>query len=267
MTVEAESAPSRENTMPGVPHAGDLDDDDLGPLEDALGWRFRDRDLLRHALVHRSYRAERPELSSNERLEFLGDSVLGLAVTRELYERFPLLPEGELARIRASVVNRDVLAAVAAEMDLGRFVLLDKGEEASGGRAKSSILADTLEAVLAALYLDAGWDPVVGLVTTLLSGRIAEAAAGPSEQEYKNRLQELAARHYEQRPRYAVRDEGPEHEKRFFASVSLGGSVRGRGEGSSKKSAEQAAARAAWDWLRGRHGGVDADEEVSGDDA
>ncbi len=265
MTVEAELARSREDTMTGG--LGDLGDEQLDTLQDALGWRFRERELLRQALVHRSYRAERPELSSNERLEFLGDSVLGLAVTRDVYERFPELPEGELARIRASVVNRDVLAAVAAEMDLGRFVMLDKGEEASGGRAKSSILADTLEAVLAALYLDAGWEPVVELVTTLLSARIAEAAAGPSEQEYKNRLQELAARRYEQRPRYDVRDEGPEHQKRFFASVALGGSVRGRGEGSSKKAAEQAAARAAWDWLRRKRSDVDADDEPGSDDA
>lgn len=261
MTVEAGPVPSYEEPRGGHP-SDRLGGDELDALQAKLRWRFRDRQLLRHALVHRSYRVEHPDLPSNERLEFLGDSVLGLAVARELYERFPELAEGELARIRASVVNRDVLAAVATEMELGRFVLLDKGEEASGGRTKSSILSDTLEAVLAAVYLDGGWEPAADLVTALLSTRIREAATGPSEQEYKNRLQELAARHYEQRPRYDVRDEGPEHRKRFFARVSLGGRVRGRGEGSSKKAAEQAAARTAWNWLRRRHRGSREERDV-----
>lgn len=234
-------------------------------LEAELGWQFSDPGVLREALVHRSFRAEHPELESNERLEFLGDSVLGLVVTRDLYTRYPELPEGELARIRASVVNRDVLAEAAGELRLGRFVLLDKGEEGSGGRSKASILADTFEAVIAALYLDGGLEPATALVRRLLDARIVEAVTGPSDQEYKNRLQELAAAFYEHRPRYDVRDEGPEHRKRFFASVSLGGSVRGRGEGGSKKAAEQAAARAAWEWLSARAAARANDDEDRGE--
>ena len=227
-------------------------------LEVILGWRFEDDSLLRKSMVHRSYRAERPELESNERLEFLGDSVLGLAVTEFVYDHFPDLPEGELARIRASVVNADVLAAVGDEIGLGAFLLLDKGEESSGGRGKPSLLADAVEAVIAAVYLDGGFEPVSKLVIGWLEPRIVEAAESPGEQEYKNRLQELTAGRYERRPKYTVRDEGPEHEKQFFATVSLDGRVRGRGEGRSKKQAEQAAAHDAWEWLRAELGGAES---------
>lgn len=216
-------------------------------LEDALGVRFRDQSIIEHALAHRSYCAEHPEGStSNERLEFLGDAVLGLVVTDYMFREYPDMPEGELAKLRASVVNAEVLAEVAREVHLGEALLLGKGEDASGGRAKASILADAMEAVIAAAYLDGGWDVAQHLVLRLLEPRIIEGAAGPGGHDYKTRLQELAARRFDQLPRYQVRHEGPDHSRRFFATVLLRGEPWGTGEGRSKKQAEQGAARAAW---------------------
>ncbi len=174
----------------------------------------------------------------------------GLVVTDYMFRRYPLLPEGELAKIRASVVNAEVLAEVAKAIDLGPALLLGKGEDASGGRAKMSILSDALEAVIAAVYLDGGWETAQRVVLALLEARIDAAAAGPGEHDYKSLLQELAARRFERLPRYQVRDEGPDHAKQFFATVLVGGVARGEGEGRSKKQAEQAAAAAAWAWLR-----------------
>lgn len=200
-------------------------------------------------MSHRSWCAENPGTRSNERLEFLGDAVLGLVVTDHIFRTYPELPEGELAKVRAAVVNAGVLAEVAAELDLGSALLLGKGEDASGGREKPSILADAMEAVIGAVYLDGGWGAAYELVMRLLGDRIAEAAAGPGGQDFKTRLQELAARHFDQLPRYDVVDEGPDHAKRFYATVHLGGRPRGRGEGRSKKQAEQAAARTAWESL------------------
>jgi ribonuclease-3 len=227
-----------------------LADSSLDRLEDLLGRPFDDRSLLARSLAHRSFCAENPSYESNERLEFLGDAVLGLVVTDYIYRAFPHLPEGELAKVRASVVNAGVLAELATEIELGSFVLLGKGEGLSGGREKPSILADAMEAVIASTYLDGGWDAAYKLVMSLLGERIAAAAEGPGGQDYKTRLQELAARRFDQMPRYEVRDEGPDHAKRFYANVMLQGTARGRGEGRSKKQAEQAAARMAWEWLR-----------------
>ena len=197
-------------------------------------------------MAHRSWCAETPGEGSNERLEFLGDAVLGLVVTDHLYRTYPDLPEGELAKVRASVVNSEALAEVASELGLGPALLLGKGEDSSGGREKPSILADAMEAVIGAVYLDGGWDAASELIMHLLGERIEEGAAGPGGQDFKTRLQELAARQFDQLPRYEVTDEGPDHAKRFFASVLVGGVRRGRGEGRSKKQAEQQAAREAW---------------------
>jgi len=215
-------------------------------LEARLTRPFGDPDLLLRALAHRSWCAETEGAQSNERLEFLGDAVLGLVVTDHLYRTYPDLPEGELAKVRASLVNSEALAEVASTLDLGNALLLGKGEAASGGREKPSILADAMEAVIGAVYIDGGWDAAVELIMRLLADRIEEAAAGPGGQDFKTRLQELAARRFDQLPRYDVIDEGPDHAKRFFATVFLDGSERGRGEGRSKKQAEQAAAKAAW---------------------
>jgi ribonuclease-3 len=171
-------------------------------------------------------------------------------VTDHIFRTYPRLPEGELAKVRATVVSAAALAEVAAELDLGDAVLLGKGEAQSGGREKPSILADALEAVIGATYLDGGWDAAAELVLGLLGARIAEAAIGPGGQDYKTRLQELSARRFDDLPTYAVQDEGPDHAKRFVATVVVGGRHRGRGEGRSKKQAEQAAARVAWQELR-----------------
>ena len=210
---------------------------------------FRDDDLLARALAHRSWCAETAGTDSNERLEFLGDAVLGLIVTDHIFRTYPLLPEGELAKVRASVVNAGVLAELAAELHLGAALLLGKGEDQSGGREKPSILADAMEAVIGAVYLDRGWDGAWGLVMGLLGERITEAAAGPGGQDYKTRLQELAARRFDELPRYLVADDGPDHAKRFYATVYVAGEPHGAGEGRSKKQAEQAAARVAWEKL------------------
>ncbi|HEV2368981.1 MAG TPA: ribonuclease III [Acidimicrobiales bacterium] len=211
-----------------------------------IEYEFNDPDLLALALRHRSWCAENPGNESNERLEFLGDAVLGLVVTDNIFRAYEDLPEGELAKVRAAVVNSEVLAELAADCDLGSTVLLGRGEDLSGGREKPSILADAMEAVIGAVYLDGGWEPAERLVTQLLSGRIEEAAAGPGGQDYKTRLQELASRLGHDLPSYAVDDEGPDHAKRFFATVQVGPAAAGRGEGRSKKQAEQAAARDAW---------------------
>ncbi len=236
----------------------------LEELQAALGWRFHDRSRLADALVHRSYCAEHPETASNERLEFLGDAVLGLVVTVHVFELYPGLPEGELAKVRAAVVNAEVLNVLATEIGLGPALLLGKGEEASGGRAKASILADAMEAVIAAVYLDGGWPAARDLVLALLDDRIREAAVGPGGHDYKTRLQELAAQRHDHMPRYQVRAEGPDHSKRFFATVRLDGEVRGEGEGRSKKQAEQEAARAAWHFLQ-EEPAPDADDDRGGD--
>jgi ribonuclease III len=222
---------------------------DRDRFEALLGWSFRDEPLLAQALAHRSWCAEHPEVASNERLEFLGDAVLGIIVTDHVYRTYPELQEGHLAKVRASVVNADVLAEVAARVDLGPCLRLGKGEDASGGRQKTSILSDALEAIIAAVYLDGGIEAARTVVMQLFGERIADAASGPGGDDYKTRLQELAAQRFEKLPRYQVVDEGPDHAKKFFATVMIGGAPRGRGEGGSKKQAEQAAARAAWQWL------------------
>jgi ribonuclease-3 len=229
---------------------------DLGALEATLGVRFGDPSLLQRALAHRSWCGENGEVESNERLEFLGDSVLGLAVTHHVYEHFPALPEGHLSEVRAGVVNAQVLAEVAADLGIGDALLLGKGEAAAGGREKQSILADALEAVIAAVYLDAGFEVARALVLRCLEERITEAATGPGWRDAKTRLQELSAQLGLGRPRYTVDDDGPDHAKRFYAVVHLGEVAYGEGEGRSKKQAEQGAAWVAWSRLSG--GGHDA---------
>jgi ribonuclease-3 len=222
----------------------------LAELEARLEVEFTDREVLLRSLAHRSWCAENGEPESNERLEFLGDSVLGLVVTHYVFEHFPTLPEGQLSEVRAGVVNARVLAELAVELDLGAHLLLGKGEDAAGGRAKQSILADAFEAVVAAVYLDQGFAVARDLILRCLSERIADAAAGPGGRDYKTRLQEAAAARALGRPRYVVRDEGPDHAKHFFAIVYLNDRQYGEGEGRSKKEAEQSAAWVAFTRLQ-----------------
>lgn len=202
------------------------------------------------ALRHRSWCAENPGWQSNERLEFLGDSVLGMIVASHLFRTYSDIPEGELTKVRASVVNSATLAEVAAELDIGSSLMLGKGEDQSGGREKPSILADATEALIGSVYIDQGWDAAQRVVMDLFGTRIEEAAAGPGGQDYKTRLQELCARLFDQLPRYSVTDEGPDHAKEFEATVHLQGEPFGMGRGRSKKQAEQAAARQAWEKLK-----------------
>ena len=200
-----------------------------------------------HALTHRSWCAEHPGDESNERLEFLGDAVLGVVVTDHLFSAFPDLPEGQLAKARAAVVSSTTLAEVGRELGVGLDLRLGKGEDASGGREKSSILADAVEAVLGAMYLDGGVEPVRRLVLEQLSERIDQAAERPGDKDYKTRLQEVAAHDGFTPPVYALTESGPDHHKRFHATVAVGGERLGVGTGTSKKEAEQKAARAAYE--------------------
>lgn len=219
-------------------------------LEAALQVTFANPEHLALAMVHRSYCAEHSAEASNERLEFLGDAVLGLVVTEHIYTLYPEHPEGELAKVRAAVVNAETLAEVAAEVGLGGALQLGRGEDASGGREKPSILSDAMEAVFGAIYLDQGWDVAEECILRLLMTRIEDAASGPGGRDFKTRLQEAAAQRFAQVPRYAVSHDGPDHARQFYAEVKLAGEVRGHGTGKSKKQAEQAAAREAWSWLQ-----------------
>ncbi|MCU1429229.1 MAG: ribonuclease [Actinomycetia bacterium] len=227
-----------------------LNTEALEALETNIGHRFNDREVLLRALAHRSWCAENGDEDSNERLEFLGDSVLGLVVSHYVFEHFPHLPEGQLSEVRAGVVNARVLAEVAADLALGDSLLLGKGEDGAGGRAKQSILADALEALIAAVFLDAGFAAARDFVLGQFGDRIAEAAAGPGGRDYKTRLQELTAQRSLGRPRYVVRSEGPDHAKHFYATVMVRDEPFGEGEGRSKKQAEQAAAWVAYSHLQ-----------------
>jgi len=231
---------------------------DLGGLARRIGHEFRDPDLLVEAVRHRSWCAEHGGAASNERLEFLGDAVLGLAVTDHAFAARPARSEGALAKIRASVVNTATLAVVAEELGIGDHLLLGRGEETTGGRRKASILADTFEALLGAVYLDAGWETARRVVVDLLEDRIAEAASAPGVADHKTRLQELAARRFGATVDYEVVDEGPDHEKTFRAVVRVGEEIVGAGIGRTKKQAQQAAAREAWHRLVDREGDHDA---------
>jgi ribonuclease-3 len=216
-------------------------------LDAALGLRFRDEALRETALTHRSYAFEHGIDETNERLEFLGDSVLGLVVTDMAFARFPDMPEGELAKLRAAIVNAQALADVARSLGLGTLVRLGKGEEQSGGRDKASILADALEAVFGAVYLDLGLDEVRRLIERLFQPLMEAYARGEGERDYKTILQELASRELRTLPEYRLEERGPDHEKEFTATVYLGGEALGVGVGKSKKEAEQRAAREAFD--------------------
>lgn len=219
--------------------------DDLGELERRLGVAFADRALLRRALTHRSYAFEQGGLDTNERLEFLGDAVLALVVTDRIFHAHPGSAEGRLAKYRAAAVRASTLARVARDLDLGRFVLLGKGEAASGGADKDSILADTLEAVLGAVYIEHGFEGATGLVLRLFGDTLEEIARRGAV-DYKTSLQELVAERFATMPSYRVTGAGPDHERVYTAAVVIDDRELGHGQGGSKKRAEQAAAREAY---------------------
>ncbi|HEY3534061.1 MAG TPA: ribonuclease III [Pedococcus sp.] len=220
-------------------------------LEQVCGARV-DEPLLQRALTHRSFAYENGGLPNNERLEFLGDSVLGLVVTDTLYLTHPDMPEGQLAKLRAAVVNMRALADVARTLGLGEHLRLGRGEESTGGRDKASILADTMEAVIGTVYLSAGMPAAAALVHHLLDPLMAQSATLGAGLDWKTSLQELAAAGGAGSPEYRVEEEGPDHEKTFHARAVVGDEVLGRGSGRSKKEAEQQAAELAWRLLTER---------------
>jgi ribonuclease-3 len=220
--------------------------------------------LLERALTHRSYAYENGGLPTNERLEFLGDSVLGLVVTDALFRGYPDLPEGQLAKLRAAVVNMRALASVARGLKLGDYLRLGRGEEGTGGRDKSSILADTLEAVIGAVYIERGLTEASSLVHRLFDPVIALSARLGAGLDWKTSLQELTASGVLGVPEYYVEESGPDHQKSFRAVVRIGGRPYGTGEGRSKKEAEQQAAEAAWTAISNGEPPLDADARRQG---
>lgn len=218
----------------------------INELEKAIGYQFRNITLLQNALSHSSYANERwhDSLKSNERLEFLGDSVLGMLVADHLYRTFPNRPEGELTRMRADMVCEKTLAKVANRLNLGRHLMLGKGEETGGGRNRDSILADAVESVLAACYLDGGMDAAVQFVQKFILVNVPVTKLHNAD--YKTALQELVQQKKNQVIAYRlVGESGPDHDKQFRVELTLNGEIVGIGTGSSKKRAEQAAAQAA----------------------
>ncbi len=221
-----------------------------------------DEALLRHALTHRSYAYENGGLPNNERLEFLGDSVLGLIVTESLYAEHPDMAEGQLAKLRAAVVNMRALADVGRTLGVGDYLLLGRGEEATGGRDKASILADTMEALIGTVYLAEGLNSARAFVHHLIDPLLRASASLGAGLDWKTSLQELAAAGSMGVPEYRVTEEGPDHEKVFTARAVVGDESLGEGVGRSKKEAEQKAAEQAWTELRRR-----ADDDAGGPEA
>lgn len=215
-------------------------------LRAALGSPHLDDELLERALTHRSFAYENGGLPTNERLEFLGDSVLGVVVTDTLYRAHPDLSEGRLAKLRAAVVNARALAEVARTIGLGQHIKLGRGEEATGGRNKSSILSDTVEAVIGAVYLSDGYEGANQIVHLLFDPLMVAAAGLGAGLDWKTSLQELSAEHSLGVPEYLIEDDGPDHEKTFSAQVQVGDKRYGHGAGRSKKEAEQQAAQTAY---------------------
>jgi len=226
--------------------AAGADDPTTRAFERSLGISFREPALRDAALTHRSFAFEQGLDVNNERLEFLGDSVLGLVVTDLAYREFPDLAEGELAKLRAAIVNMGALAEVSRDLGLGEVILLGKGEEMSGGREKASILADALEAVLGAVYLDLGLDVARRIIERLFRPRMVAYVRGEGERDYKTILQELASQDLRSLPEYRIVERGPDHQKEFTATVYLTGKAWGTGVGRSKKEAEQQAAHHAY---------------------
>ncbi len=219
-------------------------------LAQKLGYKFVNESLLATALRHSSWTAENEGFESNERLEFLGDSVIGFVVADTMFRRYPEFDEGKLTDLRKIVVNMNALSRVATQLGLGEFVLLGRGEAAGGGREKSSILANALEAVFGAIYLDSDSVRVYAIVSSLLSESIDEAISALKQLDAKSQLQELSAKLGRAVPEYRVTDEGPDHAKIFFAAVYIGDEWMGAGSGRSKKVAEEQASQQACSTLQ-----------------
>ena len=220
----------------------------LAALQQTLGVSFNDISLLEQALIHSSYINENPSFApaSNERLEFLGDAVLGLVVAEKLYQDFPQFTEGEMTKLRAALVRRATLARLAITISLGDYLYLGRGEEASGGRRKSVNLAGALEAVIAAIFVDRGLSIARDFILKLLDVELQKVVSQGTGIDYKSELQEFIQGREQKTPDYYVTEvTGPDHDRRFTVEVRLGGAVVGRGSGKSKKAAETEAARSA----------------------
>nr|WP_255669831.1 ribonuclease III [Aeromicrobium wangtongii] len=215
-------------------------------LREVLGVEDLDPELLQHALTHRSYAYEHGGIPNNERLEFLGDSVLGLVVTDTLFTNHPDLPEGQLAKLRAAVVSAKALAVVARTLGIGEHIRLGRGEEATGGRDKASILSDTVEAILGAIYVQFGIERAAEVIHRVFDPVIADAAKLGAGLDWKTSLQEISANNGLGVPRYVLVGTGPDHDKSFTAEVVVGERTFGGGAGRSKKEAEQMVAEIAW---------------------
>lgn len=221
---------------------------DLAGLQDILGVTFKDLSLLEQALVHRSYLNENPDfaLPSNERLEFLGDSLLGFVIAERLYRDFPDLSEGEMTKLRATLVRKETLARLAGSLRFGAYLYLGRGEEASGGRHRQSTLAGAFEAVIGAILMDQGLAVAKGFLLRLFEGEMGRALEQKLIADYKSRLQEMVQARHHVTPLYrTIREVGPDHAKEFTVEVIVGDSVIGRGHGKSKRMAEKEAARDA----------------------
>ena len=220
---------------------------DLDFLQKQIGYTFRDISLLNKSLTHKSHVNENSEsLKDNERFEFLGDSVLDLIVSGYLLKTFPDFSEGTLSKIRAAVVNESCLAELARQIDLGKYLLLGKGEESSGGRKKNSLLANAYEALAGAVYFDSNLEKAMGLYIPILGKEIAKYAETDRFRDYKSELQEYTQTHFNCIPNYnIVAEKGPAHEKEFEVVVVIQQTIRGRGNGKSKKESEQGAAKSA----------------------
>jgi len=228
----------------------------LPVLEEKLGYQFQNRDLLVQAFVHRSFLNEQKDLikEHNERLEFLGDSVLGLIVAEYLFLKLPSHPEGELSRLRSQLVEASMCSFFAAKLDLYSFVLLGKGERMSEGRGRNTILADAMEALIAAIYLDSDFDTAKKIFLHLFETDIETQIHEPGK-NWKAKLQDWAQKHRQMTPVYKIISElGPDHSKRFVVVAMIGDDVLAEGEGMSKKLAEQAAAEASLKKLEQQHG-------------
>jgi ribonuclease III len=239
----------------------------LHGLQQTLCYDFKDPHLLNNALIHRSFVNENPSLScrDNERLEFLGDAVIGLCTSHILIKKFPDYMEGQLTKIRASIVNEQVLADIAKKLSIGDYLLLGKGEEASGGRTKISILSNAFEAVTAAIYLDCGFEKVCDFIETVISPLIDEGARTTTYRDYKTALQEICQQRFRHIPKYMLtREWGPDHDKVFEVSLSVAGTIKTTGTGKSKKEAEQHAAGKALETLRKCEGKMETEKEEAG---
>lgn len=220
---------------------------DLTALQKTLGVSFNEPSLLEQALVHSSYVNENPgTVTPNERLEFLGDAVLGFIIAEELYQRLPQSSEGEMTELRSWLVRGDALSRMARSISLGNYLYLGKGEETSGGRRKPANLAGALEAVIAAIFLDQGYSVARAFILRLVDKELKKALSQGIEPDYKSQLQELIQARHQLTPTYQVIEAmGPDHDRKFTVEVKVGDTVLGRGSGKSKKSAEEEAARSA----------------------